>query len=70
VAKITARGDREVARWQATGRGTLVYTQSGRILRKPSGGHGGYTLLRRAGATRDQAAELARALGLREATPR
>lgn len=62
MAKISARGDREVARWAGT-RGTLVLTGRGRLLRKV-GASGGYSLLRGAGTTEAEAEALATALDL------
>ena len=65
MAKISARGDSEVARWTGPGGKALVLTAQGRLLYRWTSG-AGYALRER-GADRRWAEEVARRLGLEAA---
>jgi hypothetical protein len=66
MAKITARGDRELKRWSGPNGAFLVLTQRGRLLHKYAA-HAGYTLRIPRNATVEQAAQFAAKLGYEEA---
>lgn len=64
MAKISARGDREAARWRRASDGAeLVLTQRGRLLWKWRAG-ATYALVPGGNRTREQAEEHAHARGL------
>ena len=63
MAKISARGDKELARWRSE-QSTMILTESGRLLRRLNG-LGGYNLLGGVGSTdMERAAGLAAAMDM------
>jgi hypothetical protein len=61
MAKISARGDREVARWRRSDGAELVFTQQGRVLSKAVKG-GTFTLIGR--RTESEARHMATVRGM------